>query len=68
MYDCQGIANQQDSKYSPNIYNINWKVLLYKNKYSSSIYFKNWLMLEKELQTRKDNLIKTILDTPMFIF
>jgi hypothetical protein len=68
MYDCQGIANQQDSKYSPNIYNINWKVLLYKNKYSSSIYFKNWLMLEKELQTRKDNLIKTILDTPMLIF
>jgi len=69
MYGCQDVIGQQNIKtYSSNLYSINWKVLLYKDRYSSTIYFKNWLKLERELQTRKDNLIKTVLDTPLLIF
>jgi hypothetical protein len=69
IYGCQGIANQKQlEKYSPHSYNVDWRVLVYKNIYPSTVYFKNWHMLEEELQNEKDNLIRTILNTHISVF
>jgi hypothetical protein len=69
IYGCQDVANQQElEKYSPRSYNIDWRVLVYKDKYSSTAYFKNWLTLEKELQDQKDKLIQTVLNAHISVF
>jgi hypothetical protein len=68
-YGCQDLANQQEfEKYHYNSYNIDWKALIYKDKYSPSAYFRNWLILERELQDRKDSLIHAILNAHISVF
>lgn len=68
-YGCKALMNQQElEKYSPNLSDIDWKVLVYKDKYSSTVYFKNLFTLEQKLEDQKDNLVKTILNTHISVF
>ena len=68
-YGCQDLANQQEfEKHYHSSYNIDWRPLIYKDKYSSRSYFRNWLILEKELQDQKDNLIHDILNAHISVF
>ena len=69
IYGCQDLSNQQEfEKHYPSPYNIDWRVLIYKDKYSSAAYFRNWLTLEKELQDQKDNLVHDILNAHISVF
>jgi hypothetical protein len=63
---------QELAKYSPNVKDIDWNSLVHTEDIdvlSHGVHYgDNWFEIEKQLRYQKDNLIQSILNTPMPVF